>query len=275
MWKQLFNRVIVPRIQNTQQKCFRILFCRIEPFGSFCKLQIFQPNHFVPLLRLFKNSLESKGSRTMCAKRVHVSVPKMENSLSFKQRRLEFPKSSSFLRNSCNIVTCYSSSPSAFLSTISSKDLFSVNSVSIIAGLPVTVFAVNIFVSTIMSDHMKNLFTKKKDILNFAFPKLVISLPTNVNRNVIYFSSSSTYSSSTITTKHSRSQDSVATPLSLSFSVSPSSNAASNSHSSKVTFSEFDSLKSKTGDKVSSNIRNSVTVTNNYQLIIYQLFLMA
>ena len=263
MCKQLFNQVIVPRIQNTQQKCFRILFCRIEPFGSFCKLQTFQPNHFVPLLRLFKNSLESKGTRTMGAKRVHVSVPKMENSLSFKQRRLEFPKSTSFLRNSCNIVTCYSSSPSTFLSTISSEDLLSVNSVSTIAGLPVTVSAVNACVSTSMSDDMKNLFTKKKGILNFAFPKSVISLPTNVNRNVICFSSSSTYSSSTITTKHSRSQDSVPTPLSLSSSVSPSSNAASNSHSSKVTFSEFDSLKSKTGDKVSSNIRKSVTVINN------------
>ena len=222
MCKQLFNQVIVPRVQNTQQKCFCKLFCKIEPFGSFCKLQTFQPNYFVPLLRLFKNSLESKGTRTMGAKRVHVTVPKMENSLSFKQRRLEFHKSTSFLRNSCN-------------------------SVSTIAGLPVTVSAVNACVSTSMSDDMKNLFTKKKGVLNFAFPKSVVSLPTNVNRNVICFSSSSKYSSSTITTKYSRSQDSVPTPLSLSFSVSPSSNAASNSHSSKATFSEFDSLKSKKG----------------------------
>ena len=79
MCKQLFNQVIVPRIQNTQQKCFRILFCRIEPFGSFCKLQTFQPNLLVPLLRFFKNSVESKGTWTMGAKRVHVIVPKMEN----------------------------------------------------------------------------------------------------------------------------------------------------------------------------------------------------
>ena len=62
MYKRLFNQVIVPRIQNTQQKCFRILFCRIEPFGSFCKLQAFQPNLFVPLLRFFKNSIESKAT---------------------------------------------------------------------------------------------------------------------------------------------------------------------------------------------------------------------
>ena len=74
-----------------------------------------------------------------------------------------------------------------------------------------------------MSDDMKKLFTKRKDILNFAFPKSVISLPTNVNRNLICFSSSSTCSSSTITTKHSRSRDSVPTPLSLSSSIFPSS----------------------------------------------------
>ena len=170
MCKQLFNQVIVPRIQNTQQKCFRILFCRIEPFGSFCKLQTFQPNHFVPLLRLFKNSLESKVTGTVGAKRVHVSVPKMENSLSFKQRRLEFPKSTTFfLRNSCNTVTCYSSSPSSFSSTISSGHLLSVNSVSTVAGFPVTVSAVNACASTSMSDDMKKLFAKKKAYLNLHF----------------------------------------------------------------------------------------------------------
>ena len=74
--------VIVSRIQNTQ---LRTLFCRIGLFGSFCKLQTFQPNHFIELLRLFKNGFESKGTRIMGGKRVHVSVPKMENSLKFKQ----------------------------------------------------------------------------------------------------------------------------------------------------------------------------------------------
>ena len=147
----------------------------------------------------------------------------MENSLSFKQTRLEFPKSTSFLRNSCNIVTCYPSSSSTFSSTISSEHLLSVNSVSTIAGPPVTASAVNACFSTSMFDYMKKLFTKKKDILNFAFPKSVISLPTNVNRNVMCFSSSSTCSLSTITTKNSRLRDSVPTPLSLSSSISPSS----------------------------------------------------
>ena len=137
----------------------------------------------------------------MSVKRVHVSVPKMENLLSFKQRRLEFLKSTtSFLRNSCNTVTCYSFSPSSFSSTICSEHLLSVNSVSTIVGLPVTV-SVNVCVSTSMSDDMKKLFAKKRGILNFGFPK--------------------------------------------------------------SEFSEFDSLQSKTGEKVSSNIGNSVTLINN------------
>ena len=51
--------------------------------------------------------LESKGTKTMGDKRVYVSVSKMEKSLSFKQCRLEFPKSTtSFLRSSLNLVTC-------------------------------------------------------------------------------------------------------------------------------------------------------------------------
>ena len=109
-----------------------------------------------------------------------------------------------------------------------------------------------------MSDDMERLFAKKKCILSFAFPKSIISLPTNVNRNVICFLSFCTYSSSTSTTKHSRSQDSVPTPLSPSSPVSLSSNVAFGSNNSKVTFSEFDLLQSKPGDKVNSNIEKSV-----------------
>ena len=109
-------------------------------------------------------------------------------------------------------------------------------------SLPVTVSAVT--VNSSMSDDLKKLFAKKKAILNFAFPKSVISLPTNANKNVICFSSPSSFYSSTITTKHSLSPDSVTTPLSLSFSVFPSSNASSNLLYSKVTFSKFDSFQS-------------------------------
>ena len=67
----------------------------------------------------------------------------MENSLIFKQRRLEFPKlTTSFLHNICNTVTCYSSYHSSFSSTISSEHLLSVNLVSTLAGFPVTISAV-------------------------------------------------------------------------------------------------------------------------------------
>ena len=55
----------------------------------------------------------------------------------------------------------------------------------------------------------------------------------------------------------------VTTPLTLSFSVSPSSNAAFNSHNSKAMISEFDSLHSKTGDNVSGNRGSSMTLINN------------
>ena len=57
--KQLFNQVIVPRIQNTQQKRFRILFWRIEPFGSFCKLETFQPDHYT-IIEAFQEQLRKQ-----------------------------------------------------------------------------------------------------------------------------------------------------------------------------------------------------------------------
>ena len=139
-------------------------------FGSFCKLQTFQPNHFVLLVRLFKNSFGRKGTTTMSAKRVYICVPEIENSLKFKQCRLEFPKSTTFfLRNSCNAVTCYLSYPSSFSSTVSSEHLLPVNSVSTTAVLPVIVSAVNACIITSMSDDMKKLFAKKKGYLILHF----------------------------------------------------------------------------------------------------------
>ena len=103
--------------------------------------------------------LESKGTKTMGDKRVYVSVSKMEKSLSFKQCRLEFPKSTtSFLRNVCNIVTCCSSSPSTCSSTVSSEHLLSVNSVSTVPGLPITISVVNACVCTNISDNVKGIY---------------------------------------------------------------------------------------------------------------------
>ena len=48
--KYLFNCNITSRTSNVNQKCFRILFCRNEAFGTFSKSAKFQSNHFVPLL---------------------------------------------------------------------------------------------------------------------------------------------------------------------------------------------------------------------------------
>ena len=49
MCRVLFDQVIFPRIQNSQQKTFNLLFCRCEPLGNFRKFEKFQTNHFVPL----------------------------------------------------------------------------------------------------------------------------------------------------------------------------------------------------------------------------------
>ena len=85
----------------------------------------------------------------MGAKRVHVGVPKKKNSLSYKQRMLEFPKSStSSLGNGFKSVTFYSSSPPFSSATTSSEHLLLVNSVPIVAGLHVTGSSVNAFVYT-------------------------------------------------------------------------------------------------------------------------------
>ena len=119
-------------------------------------------------MRLCKNNLDSKSTRTIGAERVYVSVSKMENWLSFKQHRLEFPKLA----------------------------ILSLNSVSTTVRLLV---AVPIRVSTNISDNIKRRFGKKKDKINFAFPKSIISLAANFNRNTIHISSSFPYSSSTVT----------------------------------------------------------------------------
>ena len=48
MYRLRFNRTIFPRIQNSQQKSFNLLFCRCEPVGHFRKFEKFQANHLVP-----------------------------------------------------------------------------------------------------------------------------------------------------------------------------------------------------------------------------------
>ena len=37
MYRLFFNQVVFPRIQNSQQKIFNLLFCRCEPLSNFIK----------------------------------------------------------------------------------------------------------------------------------------------------------------------------------------------------------------------------------------------
>ena len=48
--KHLFNCHITPRTSSINQKCFRILFCRNEPFGTFVKSAKFQSNQFCTIV---------------------------------------------------------------------------------------------------------------------------------------------------------------------------------------------------------------------------------
>ena len=49
-YKHLFNCKIIPRTWNVRQKCFRILFCCNETFGSFFRSARHQTNRFAPFL---------------------------------------------------------------------------------------------------------------------------------------------------------------------------------------------------------------------------------
>ena len=93
--KNLFNCHITPRTSSINQKCFRILFCRNEPFGTFIKSAKFQSNHFVPLLPTIQKRKKSNQSHTSSAsKKICLKLPEMESIASRfnkgKQSKLEF-----------------------------------------------------------------------------------------------------------------------------------------------------------------------------------------
>ena len=93
--KHLFNCHITPRTSSINQKCFRILFCRNEPFGTFVKSAKFQSNHFVPLLPTIQKRKKSNPSHTsLASKKVCLKLPEMESLASRfnkgKQSKLEF-----------------------------------------------------------------------------------------------------------------------------------------------------------------------------------------
>ena len=93
--KYLFICNISPRTSNVNQKCFRILFCRNEAFGTFFKSEKFQSNHFVPLLPTIQKRKKSNPSHTSSAsKKIYLKLPKMGSLASRfekgKQSKLEF-----------------------------------------------------------------------------------------------------------------------------------------------------------------------------------------
>ena len=61
MYKLLFNPAILPHIQNSQQKTFKLLFYRCHPMGNFRKFENFQANHFVPSWKGRKSKINTNS----------------------------------------------------------------------------------------------------------------------------------------------------------------------------------------------------------------------
>ena len=91
MYRLLFNQAIFPRIQNSQQKAFNLLFCRCEPLGNFRKFEKFQANHFLPLLQSRRRKVNT-NSKTSATK-MRMQFLKMDcfvSKVPSKQSKLQF-----------------------------------------------------------------------------------------------------------------------------------------------------------------------------------------
>ena len=80
---------------SINQKCFRILFCHNEPFGTFVKSAKFQSNHFAPLLPTIQKRKKSNSNHNSSAsKKICLKLPEMESLASRfnkgKQSKLKF-----------------------------------------------------------------------------------------------------------------------------------------------------------------------------------------
>ena len=118
MYRLLFNQAIFPRIQNSQQKTFNLLFCRCEPFGNFRKFEKFQTNHFVPLLQCKRSKVNTNSK--LSAKKMRMEFPKMDSFVSkvpSKQCKLQFQPCK---KSQCCVKSINLSFPSA--STVTFKD---------------------------------------------------------------------------------------------------------------------------------------------------------
>ena len=118
MCRLLFNQVIFPCIQNSQQKTFNLLFCKCEPLGNFRKFEKFQTNHFVPLFQCRRSKLNTNSKPS--AKKMRMEFPKMDSFASkvpSKQSKLQFQPCQ---KSKCNVKPMNLSFPST--STVTSKD---------------------------------------------------------------------------------------------------------------------------------------------------------
>ena len=99
-YKHLFNCHITPRTSNINQKCFRILFCHNEAFGTFAKSPKFQSDYFSPLLPIIQKRKKSNSSRTSSvSKNICLKLPKMECLLSrFNKDKQSKPESKPCLK---------------------------------------------------------------------------------------------------------------------------------------------------------------------------------
>ena len=126
MYRLLFNQAIFPRIQNSQQKAFNLLFCRCGPLGNFRKFEKFQTNHFVPLLQCRRSKVNTNSK--LSAKKMRMEFPKMDSFVSkvpSKQSKLQFQ---SCQKSKCSVKSINLSFPST--STCTSKDENVINSIS-------------------------------------------------------------------------------------------------------------------------------------------------
>ena len=126
MRRLLFNQVIFPRNQNSQQKTFNLLFCRCEPLGNFRKFEKFQTKHFVPLLQCRRSKVNTNSKAS--AKKITVDFPKTDSCASkvpSKQSKLQFQPCQ---KSKWNVDPMNLYFPST--STFTSKDKNVTNSIS-------------------------------------------------------------------------------------------------------------------------------------------------
>ena len=131
MYRFLFNQAIFPRIQNSQQKTFNLLFCRCEPLGNFRKFAKYQANHFVSLLQCRRSKVNTNSKPS--AKKMRMDFLKTDSFVSkvpSKQSKVQFQprQKSKFSVKSINLSFPATSPVTSSYNTASSSCETSLNS---------------------------------------------------------------------------------------------------------------------------------------------------